>query len=59
MTRVISAEEAHIHTILDIENTCIAPPWSEGALLNELGREDGLFALAVLSGAGPEDVVLG
>lgn len=47
MIRIIDAEEAHLREVLMIEREAISPPWSEGALLSEIGREDGLFLLAV------------
>lgn len=47
MIRIIDAEEAHLPQVLAIEREAISPPWSEGALLSEIGREDGLFLLAV------------
>ncbi len=50
MIRIIDAMEAHLPQVLEIEAEAISPPWSEGALTNELGREDGLFALAVEGG---------
>jgi GNAT superfamily N-acetyltransferase len=54
MITVIHAAEANMPAVLKIENEAISPPWSEGALLNEVGREDGLFALAA-----EDDAVLG
>ena len=47
MNRIIEARETHLPELLKLENACITPSWSEGALLNEIGREDGLFALAL------------
>jgi len=47
MIRIINAREEHLPQVLAIEHASIFPPWSEGALLNEIGREDGLFAVAV------------
>jgi ribosomal-protein-alanine N-acetyltransferase len=46
MIRIIDAMEAHLPQVLAIELDAISPPWSEGALTNELGREDGLFFVA-------------
>lgn len=51
MIDVIHAVETDIPAVLEIENEAISPPWSEGALLNEVGRTDGLFVLAVEDGA--------
>ena len=56
MIRIIDAEEAHLPEVLAIEREAISPPWSEGALLSEIGREDGLFLLAV---EGEEDRLAG
>lgn len=50
MIDIVPALEQHLPTMCHIENECISPPWSEGALLNELGRADGLAAVAVDSG---------
>lgn len=55
MIRIIDAEEEHLPALLKIENACITPPWPEGALLNEIGRADGLFVLAVEDGLEPRD----
>lgn len=52
MIRVISAREEHLPQVLEIERASIFPPWSEGALLNEIGRDDGLFAVAVEAAGG-------
>lgn len=46
MIRIVEAAEEDMPKVLDIECASISPPWSEGALLGELGREDGLFVLA-------------
>lgn len=47
MITIIKAEEKYIPAVLEIENEAFSPAWQEGALLNELGREDALFVLAV------------
>jgi ribosomal-protein-alanine N-acetyltransferase len=47
MIRVVSAGEAHLDEVLEIEKASIFPAWSEGALTNEIGRDDGLFAVAL------------
>lgn len=47
MIRIAEAEEKHLPQVLEIERNAISPPWSEGALLGELGRDDGLFAIAM------------
>lgn len=50
MIELIEADEAFMPAVLEIEEAAFFPPWSEGALLNELGREDGFFGLAVDNG---------
>lgn len=55
MINIINAEEIHMPEILEIEQLSISPPWSEGALLSEVGREDALFALAVEDGDDVKD----
>jgi ribosomal-protein-alanine N-acetyltransferase len=50
MIRILHVKEAHIAAVLAIENACFSPPWSEGALLGEVGRPDGLFTIAVEEG---------
>jgi ribosomal-protein-alanine N-acetyltransferase len=55
MIKIIHAEEAHIPAVMKIEEACISPPWSEGALTNEIGRDDGLFALAICNGVDIEN----
>ena len=57
MIRIIDATEAHLPQVLAIEREAISPPWSEGALLGEIGREDGIFCLAVDDGADGDDIV--
>lgn len=47
MIRIVEAEEKHISAVLEIEQEAFSPAWMEGALLNQLGREDTLFTLAV------------
>lgn len=51
MIRIIEARESHLPELVKIENACIAPPWSEAEILNEIGRSDGLFALALENGS--------
>ena len=57
MIRIIHAKEDHLPAVLRIENASIKPPWTEGALLGEVGRDDGLFALAIADGVFIEDGV--
>ena len=47
MIRIIDATEAHLTQVMEIEREAISPPWSEGALTNEIGRSDGLFDVAL------------
>jgi ribosomal-protein-alanine N-acetyltransferase len=51
MIRIIEAREFHLPELVKIENACILPPWSEADLRNEIGRSDGLFALALENGS--------
>ena len=46
MTYVTVATEDDITRILEIEQEAISPPWTHGALLGEIYREDSLFAVA-------------
>ena len=47
MVRIASATEEIIGQILEIEREAISPPWTHGALLSEMYREDSFFAVAV------------
>jgi ribosomal-protein-alanine N-acetyltransferase len=46
MVRIESASEADLLQILEIEREAILPPWTHGALLAEMFREDSFFAVA-------------
>jgi len=46
MIRIVAAEEADIHRILEIEREAIAPPWSREAIFSEISRGDSFFAVA-------------
>ena len=46
MSRVRVAGEGDIDRILEIEAESISPPWTHGALLGEIYREDSFFAVA-------------
>jgi ribosomal-protein-alanine N-acetyltransferase len=60
MIRIIEAEEKHLPSILQIERAAFQPPWTEGTLLCEVGREEAYFALAIGDGDDAEaDEVLG
>ena len=45
------AEEGDIPRIAEIELEAISPPWTHGALLSEIYRDDSFFVLAADSGA--------
>jgi ribosomal-protein-alanine N-acetyltransferase len=47
MFRTDIATEKDIPRILEIEKESISPPWTHGALLSEIYREDSFFAVAV------------
>ncbi|SHI04275.1 ribosomal-protein-alanine N-acetyltransferase [Sporobacter termitidis DSM 10068] len=59
MIRLIDAREELLPQVLGIEREAISPPWSEGALLNEIGREDGLFLLALEESAAADNDIAG
>ena len=50
MIEIIPAEMKHISDIIKIEQASFDPPWSEDALMSELGRSDAFFAVAVEEG---------
>ena len=43
---IAEATEDDIDWILEIESEAISPPWTHGALLNEIYRDDSFFAAA-------------
>jgi ribosomal-protein-alanine acetyltransferase len=49
MVRIVPAVEDDISRIAEIEADAFAPPWTVGALLSELYREDSFFAVACIS----------
>ena len=53
MIRVELATEGHIDRILEIEHEAFSPPWTHGALLGEIFRDDSFFAVAVAGEAKP------
>jgi ribosomal-protein-alanine N-acetyltransferase len=59
MIRIRDAGEPDIPAVMNIEEEAFSPPWSEGALLNQIGRDDGLFAVAVEGDADNGGQVLG
>ena len=54
MIIVTAATEDDMPRILEIEHESISPPWTHGALLSEIYREDSFFAIAVNSEPGAE-----
>ena len=46
------AEEEDIERILEIERESISPPWTHGALLSEIYRDDSFVAVAVTARGG-------
>jgi len=54
MIKITSAMEEGIPRILEIEQASISPPWTHGALLSEIYRDDSFFALAV-----EDDIIVG
>ena len=46
--RIAAAVEEDIERILEIEREAISPPWTHGALLGEVYREDSFFSVAVI-----------
>ena len=49
MVKIVPAVEDDISRIAEIETDAFAPPWTVGALLSELYREDSFFAVACIS----------
>lgn len=47
MIEIYEASEEDIVRILEIEQESISPPWTHGALLSEIYRDDSFFAVAV------------
>jgi len=47
MVSITPATENDIQRILEIEQEAISPPWTHGALLSELYKEDSYFVVAV------------
>jgi len=50
MIELKSANEDDIERILEIERDSISPPWTHGALLGEIYRDDAFFAVAAEGG---------
>ena len=53
MIYLTTATEEDMLRILEIEQESISPPWTHGALLSEIYREDSFFA-AAFDGAGAQ-----
>jgi ribosomal-protein-alanine N-acetyltransferase len=51
MIKITAATEDDILRILEIERDAISPPWTHGALLGEVFREDSFFAVAAWNDA--------
>ena len=47
MVAIVPATEDDIPWVLELEQEAISPPWTHGALLNEIYRDDSFFAVAV------------
>ena len=47
MVDIIPATENDIQRILEIEQEAISPPWTHGALLGEMYKQDSYFVVAV------------
>ncbi len=47
MIEIVQAQLRHIPAILEIERTSFEPAWSKDALINETGRDDVFFGIAV------------
>ena len=45
MYNIVAAAEGDLERVLEIEREAISPPWTHGALLSELYREDSFFAV--------------
>ena len=47
MIRVVTAAEEDLPLILEIEHEAISPPWTHGALLSAMFKDDSIFLVAV------------
>jgi len=56
--RIIAATEDDMSRILEIEQESISPPWTHGALLSEIFKDDSFFAAAVEDGKALGFVIL-
>ena len=50
MTEIITAREEDMPVILQIEHESFSAPWTHGALLGEIYRDDSQFTLATENG---------
>ena len=53
MIDIRAATEEDIPRILEIEKDTIMPPWTHGALLSEIYRDDSFFSVAIASVRSP------
>ena len=58
MVSVVLANEEDIGRILEIEAEAISPPWTHGALLGEIYRDDSFFAVASEDGVCQGFIIL-
>ena len=54
---IVDAREEDIPRILEIEQTSITPPWTHGALLGEIYRDDSFFAVVKAPVSGDPKIV--
>jgi len=57
-TSIVDAGEEDIPRILEIEREAITPPWTHGALLGEIYREDSFFAVVKVPVSGVQGFVI-
>ncbi|MDR0491715.1 MAG: ribosomal protein S18-alanine N-acetyltransferase [Oscillospiraceae bacterium] len=58
MLSITTATEDDMQRIIDIERDAISPPWTHGALLGEIYRDDSFFSLVSDDGATLGFVIL-
>jgi len=59
MTLITPATEEDISKIIEIEREAISPPWTHGALLSEIYKDDSFFIIAVDDTGEPSPCVAG
>jgi len=57
MIRVVIAAEEDLPRILEIEQDAISPPWTHGALLSAMYKDDSIFFVAIDGLSADGDVV--